>query len=131
MSTRLSGPSFASQAVHPYLESPKYGTFLPLSVQSRPPSAPLRPPLPAEYAPPDCTEVAAPSSMCSPERPSCPGCTEEERSSSPHPPRQPRQQTQRLFQDAPGCHGIPRTMEGMSSVCRGKDIHYIRGISLV
>lgn len=43
----------------------------------------------AGYTPPLCMEEAAPSSTCSPEPPSCPGCTEAAPGSPPHPHRRP------------------------------------------
>lgn len=103
------------------------------SISSRPvrqkKKRPLRPPTPD--APPDCTEEAAPSSMCSLEPPSRPGCTEEERGSSPHPLRQPRPQTQGPNQDTSDRLGTPRMMEGRSSVCRGKVTENIKDTSSV
>lgn len=132
MSTCVCGPSFGSQEIQPHLEASSiFQEVLSFSVRTRPPRGPLHPLLPAEYALPDCTEEAAPSSMCSLERLSPPGCTEEAQGLSPHPLRQPRPQTRGLYQDTLGCPGTPRTMEGRSSVCRGKYMQYIRGISLV
>lgn len=112
----------------PFLPASRAEIVQSFSVQTRPSSTSLLPPPPAEYALPDCNEEVAPSSVCSLEPPGCPGCTEEELGSSLHPPSQPRPQSQGSYQAA-GCLGTPRTMEGTSSVCRGKDMQYISSAS--
>lgn len=101
------------------------------SVQTRPHSAPLHPPVPAEYPQPDYIEEAVPSSMCSLGPLSCPGCREEERDSSSCPPRRPQPQTQQLHQHIFDVAETLRTMEGRRLVCRRKDTEYISGHSVL
>lgn len=69
----------------------------------------------AGYTPSPCMEEAAPSSTCSPEPPSCPGCTEEAPGPPPHPHRRP---WPILVQLAACRVGTARKMEGKSPACR-------------
>lgn len=93
--------------------------------QARPSSTVHRsappPPLADHLAPRKCTEEVAPSSTCSPEPASCPGCREVGPGSLSHlarppPPRPPRW----THQDGPvGCPGTLRRREERSSACGG------------
>lgn len=157
MWTHLCGPSFGSRAIQPDVPFPTFlelsfslslAQFLrsclsiitpshsfsklgknisSFSVQTRPHSAPLHPPVPAEYPRPDYIEEAVPSYMCSLGPLSCPGCTEEERDSSSCPPRRPQPQTQQLHQHIFGFAETRHTTEERRLVCRRKDIEYISG----
>lgn len=85
-----------------------------LRLGARPRPTTVRPA--AEYTPSDCMEEAAPSSTCSPELPSCPGCREEAPGSPAHPRCQP----------CPCGIGTPRKMEGKRLACR--EHMYIGGL---
>lgn len=118
--------AFSLSSVYQWPVRPKNkkNKVLRFSSWTRPPLTMLQPPPPAECTLPDCIGEVAPSSWCSLETPNCPDCTEEEQASSRHPPRQPRLQTQGLYQDTPSCLGTLRKMEEGSSLWIGKDIKF-------
>lgn len=71
-------------------------------------------PPPAVHALPGCSVEGAPSSTCSLETLSCPGCTEVERGLSLYSPCQPPLKSQGLVQEAASCFGTLHMMEGRS-----------------